>query len=142
MIRGSFTGPPGRRRPQVVAHVAIDLTGRGEDITFVVDTGADRTLLSVADAEALGLDAEALPAGRSLGIGGAAATVMAPATLRLGTRLFRATLRVLVGSTDVQRRIPSVLGGDILAHFGLYIEERRDLVLLLEPHEADALALP
>ena len=31
------------------------------------------------------------------------------------------------------------LGRDVLSHFGLYIEERRDLVLIFEPHEADAL---
>lgn len=142
MIQGSFAGPPGRRRPQIVAHVAIDLTGKEEEVTFIVDTGADRSLLSVAAAEALGLDAQVLPAGRSLGIGGAAATALAPAVLRLGTRRFRVTVRVLVAGTDVQRRLPSVLGGDMLAHFGLYIEERRDLVVLLEPEEADALALP
>ena len=131
MIHGSFAGPPGRRRPQVVAHVAVELTGRGEEVTFIIDTGADRTLLSIADAEALGLDAEVLPVGRSLGIGGATATALVPAILGLGSRHIRTTLRVLVGGGEGDRRIPSVLGGDILARFGLYVEERRDLVLLL-----------
>ena len=37
--------------------------------------------------------------------------------------------------------IPSLLGRDVLSHFALFLEERTGRVLLLEPHEADALPL-
>jgi hypothetical protein len=30
----------------------------------------------------------------------------------------------------------------MLSHFGLFVEERTNRVLLLEPHEADSLNLP
>src|SRR5690348_14235927 len=105
MIRGSFAGPSGRRRPQVVAHVTVEPNGMAEEVTFLIDTGADRSLLSTADAEALGLDPAALPAGRSVGIGGGAATALASVVIALGARRFRATLRVLTGSMDGHRQI-------------------------------------
>jgi hypothetical protein len=119
---------------------------RTKDVDFLIDTGADRSLLSLSDARDLGIDAGALPAHRSVGVGGPAAMGLIRATLVFGRREIGALVRVLVsgdpGQRAVQERIPSVLGRDVLAHFEVYIEERRDLVLLLEPHEADALALP
>jgi hypothetical protein len=146
MIRGYFTGPPGRKRPYVEVPVTVAQTGAVRDVAFLIDTGADRGLLSPDDVTALGLDTHVLPRGRSRGVGGTAATAWVSASLRLGSRRFLVTLRVLVGgdrgSSPSQAAVPSLLGRDLLAHFGLYIEERRDLVLLLEPHEADALALP
>lgn len=146
MIQGSFIGPPGRRRPHIEVPVAIGPTGTARSVAFLIDTGADRGLLSAGDAEALGLDLPSLPPGRSRGVGGTAATRLAEAILRIGERRFRVMFRVLVGGEaaheTAHRRIPSVLGGDVLSHFGLYIEERRDLVLLLEPHESERLSLP
>lgn len=146
MIRGFFSGPLGRRRPHIEVPVSISLTGMSRDLVFLIDTGADRGLLSAGDAEELGLDLLTLPRGSSRGVGGTAATALAEAVLRLGRRRFRVMFRVLISvdpaQQTAQRRIPSVLGGDVLSHFGLYIEERRDLVLVLEPDEAEALALP
>lgn len=146
MIRGYFTGPLGRKRPYIEAPVTIRETGTRRDVAFLIDTGADRGLLSAQDATALGLDTLTLPQSRSRGVGGSAGTHNVSATLRLGLRTFLVVFRVLAGSDAAQQRapsaVPSLLGRDVLAHFGLYIEERRDLVLLLEPAEADALAFP
>ena len=146
MIRGYFTGPPGRKRPSIEASVTIRETGTRRDVAFLIDTGADRGLLSTRDATALGLDTLTLPQSRSRGVGGSATTRHVPAALHLGLRTFLVVFRVLGGSDAAQQRtssaVPSLLGRDVLAHFGLYVEERRDLVLLLESHEADRLALP
>jgi len=38
--------------------------------------------------------------------------------------------------------IPSLLGRDVLAHFALFFEESTGRVLLLDPGEAQRLALP
>ncbi|MBA2447966.1 MAG: hypothetical protein H0V51_08075 [Chloroflexi bacterium] len=68
-----------------------------------------------------------------------------PATLTLDARSFAVTLRILTPQTPRRqrtlRRIPSLLGRDILSRFVLFMEERSQRVLLLEPHEADALSL-
>ena len=148
MIRGYFTGAPGRKRPFVEAPVTLHEPLRTRDVAFLIDTGADRGLLSARDATALGLDAFTLPQGRSRarGIGGSATTGNVTATLRLGSRTFLVVFRVLL-ERDATRQlaattVPSLLGRDVLSHFGLYIEERRDLVLLLEPEETERLALP
>jgi hypothetical protein len=146
MIRGYFVGPPGRRRPYVDARIRADLTGLAREVSFLIDTGADRGLLSSRDAGALGLAADRLPRARSVGVGGAATTALAETLLTLGTHHFRVTFRVLAGDDGPQRRsqrrVPSLLGGDILSQFGLYIEEHRGLVLLFEPEEAAGLDLP
>jgi hypothetical protein len=63
----------------------------------------------------------------------------------LGVRQFGDVLPVLNPIGTGQQplsSIPSLLGRDILAHFGLFYEERTGRVLLLDPAEADALRLP
>ena len=146
MIRGFFEGVPGRKRPYVTVRIEIVAGHPTKDVDFLVDTGADRSLLSLSDAAGLGLDAGSLPTHRSLGIGGTASMGLIEAVLVFGGREIGALVRVLVPGEPVQRatqvRIPSVLGRDVLSRFGLYVEERRDLVLLLEPAQADALAFP
>ena len=147
MIRRHLLGAPGRRRPFVTAHIALPSLDVAGDAQFLVDTGADSSLLSPIDALFLAIDISRLPQGApGIGIGGMTTTVEAQATITLGTSPFPFALRVLAPRTRRQaqavRRIPSLLGRDILAHFALFLEERTDRVLLLEPDEADALQLP
>ena len=40
MIRGYFTGPPGRKRPYVEAPVTIGQTGMTRHVAFLIDTAA------------------------------------------------------------------------------------------------------
>lgn len=108
MIRGYVGGSQRPFRPYVVAKVAIPGLDVERHVHFLIDTGADSTVLSPRDATALNIDLSRLPAG-------------APSTLRF---------------------IPSLLGRDILSRFALFYEERRSVVLLLEPDEADAINLP
>jgi predicted aspartyl protease len=145
MIRGRFEGL--RRRPFVTAHLSIPAQNIAGQVSFLVDTGADSIVLAPADALFLGIDTTALQPGTpSIGVGGPTATVNTEAILTLNNRVFNVLLRILAPRSRQQqqalRTIPSLLGRDILSHFALFVEERTNRVLLLEPEEADALALP
>jgi hypothetical protein len=146
MIRGLFRADSRRRRPFVTAHLSIPSQSLSGDVRFLVDTGADSTLLAPADTVFLHLDVSRLPQGPpSTGVGGLTRTASVPATLTLGSLAYRLDLRVLVPSRQQQQalsRIPSLLGRDILSRFALILEERTDRVLLLTPDEADTLPLP
>src|SRR2546427_11984597 len=77
MIRGYFGGYPGRLRPFVIANVTIPSLGLVGIVHFLVDTGADSTLLAPRDALALGLELRGLPqATPSTGVGGRTPTVI------------------------------------------------------------------
>ncbi|MBI2906261.1 MAG: retropepsin-like domain-containing protein [Chloroflexi bacterium] len=115
-------------------------------VHFLVDTGADSTLLAPRDALELRIDLARLPANSaSTGIGGRTPTVCVEAVLTLDTLTFPIALRILAPVGRRQQEalsfIPSLLGRDILSRFALFLEERTNRVLLLEPSEADALAL-
>ncbi len=85
MIRGYFRGVPGRRRPFVVGHVRIATARITRDVHFLIDTGADSTLVSSVDVSALGLDIRSLPRVASIGVGGRVAMAVASATLLFGS---------------------------------------------------------
>ncbi len=53
---------------------------------------------------------------------------------------FSTPLTIYIPETPLP--IHSLLGRTVLSHFALFMEERTDRVLLLEPSEADALDLP
>ncbi|MGI8550918.1 MAG: aspartyl protease family protein [Dehalococcoidia bacterium] len=147
MIRGRLVGGRGYSRPYVTVRVMVPSQNVDDDVSFLVDTGADSTLLSPSDALYLGIDLSQLPHGDVMsGVGGTTSTVMAESTLGLGDRSFDLALRILVPNagepSGVLNRIPSLLGRDILAHFALFLEERTRRVLLLKPDEADRLNLP
>lgn len=78
-------------------------------------------------------------------MGGRSETVAAEAMLSFETREIPVHLRVLTPRTRVQQQLlgtmPSLLGRDVLSEFALFFEERTGRVLLLDPGEADALAL-
>lgn len=147
MIRGLLSGPPGRLRPFVEVHIAIPSIGISGKVQMLVNTGADSTLFGPFDALYLGIDTTQLPqAMSSTGVGGRTPTVSAEAMLTLGTHTFPIMLRILAPQTRQQQQslqsIPSLLGRDVLSHFALFLEERTNRVLLLDPNEADALNLP
>jgi len=131
----------------MTGRLTIPSQGISGEVNFLVDTGADSSLLAPADALALGVDTGRLPARpASMGVGGHAATVRAEASLTLDGHNLPLDLRILVpGSRRRQTaltRIPSLLGRDVLSHFALFFEEPTARVLLLTPQEAAALALP
>jgi hypothetical protein len=113
----------------------------------LVDTGADRTVLSPIDAIRLtrrfGVNLDDLPQGvSSTGVGGPASTRIIRAVLNIESFSTPLTLTIPEPIRNRILPIPSPLGRDILSHFALFMEERTSRVLFLEPHETDALYLP
>ena len=91
-----------------------------------------------------GVDTTKLPKGTpSRGIGGVTETRTVAATLYFEdfSIAIDLSIDILEPSPDIQFRVPSLLGRDILSHFALFVEERTRKVLLIEPDEADALGL-
>ena len=139
MIRG-YLSIGATRRPFVSARFQFPTRGNQlHPVELLVDTGADRTLLSPVDARRLGIDLATLESGvPSVGVGGPAETRAIEAFLTIDT--FSAPLTLTIVETP--RPIPSLLGRDVISRFALVLEERTDRVLLLEPSEVDALNLP
>jgi predicted aspartyl protease len=139
MIRGCLT-TGATRRPFVSARLQFpNLGDQLHPVEFLVDTGADRTILSPLDAMRLGLNLDTLESGLpSTGVGGQAATRTIEAVLTIDSFSTPLTLTIV----ETSRPIPSLLGRDVISHFALFMEERTNRVLLLEPSEADALNLP
>jgi hypothetical protein len=116
-------------------------------VPLLVDTGADRTVLSPTDAIRLtrrfGVNLDDLPQGvPSTGVGGQAFTRAVRAVLNIESFSTPLTLTVLEPILSRLLSIPSLLGRDVLSHFALFMEERTSRVLLPEPHEANTLDLP
>ncbi len=148
MIRGYFLPTdPEASPPYVNALIDIPEIGVvGLEARFLIDTGADRTLLGDDDAGRMLRDYE-VDLGRldvgipSQGIRGVVMTREVQATLGLGDLSIRISLDVLEPISGRPPSIPSLLGRDVLSHFALFVEERTNRVLLLEPDEADRLEL-
>ena len=147
MIRGYFSTQGARRRPFIDVILQFpSLNDRSLDVKLLVDTGADRTILSPLDARRLvrsfALDLTTLPHGApSTGVGGQSDTRILETVLILDTFFLPTLLTILDPPPGPLPRIPSLLGRDILSNFALFIEERTNRVLLLEAHEVDALSL-
>jgi hypothetical protein len=146
MIRGFFRETAGIRRPFITARVSIPSQNISDDVHFLVDTGADATLLAPVDVVRLRINVGQLPrAASSAGIGGVTRTASAAASLTLGTVAYDVRLRVLLPERRQQaalNRIPSLLGRDVLSRFALFMEDRSRRLMLLEPSEGASLPLP
>ena len=104
--------------------------------TFLIDTGADRTVFSATLLNQLGGASSGAPAGMSLtGIGGTQAFVRVGAVLNLprddgGVATVRGDFAAF---TDPTATDFSILGRDVLAHFDVILSRQRDEILLLAP---------
>jgi len=139
MIRGYLTIGT-TRRPFVSARLQFpNLGNQLHPVELLVDTGADRTLLSLLDALRLGINMDILESGLpSIGVGGQAATRTIEAVLTIDSFSTPLTLAIV----ETSRPIPSLLGRDVISLFALFLEERTGKVLLLDPAEAETLTLP
>ena len=132
LIRGSWIADKdGVVRPLLVGEVS-DPHGRGVEVVFLVDTGADQTVIS-ADyyADLVPDDAEAMR--NLLGVGGELPAAVVPTVLRFLTTDGR---RVKInGSFAVFASVDglgmSVLGRDVLSQFAVIVDYKRDFVGLL-----------
>ena len=140
MIRGRFLTTGDRTRPvlrRIVAFPGYE-NARIIQVTFLVDTGADRSLLSPRDAIRTRLDFAALEAGEtSRGIGGETSTLLVESKIHVQGHTIPLTLSI----PEVQRPIPSVLGRDFMRDFALFMEERTGRVLFFDQHDLDSLEL-
>ena len=148
MITGYFRSYYGVRRP----YVDVSLTIAGSDAQrpfvapFLVDTGADRTILGSADFHRLSTDhrielEDLSPGWPSAGVGGVMETRLMRVVLSINGFAIEHSLVILAPQSERAPRVPSLLGRDIMAHFALVMEERTNTVLLLEPHEMDTLEI-
>jgi len=139
MIQGYFT-TGATRRPFVSARLQFpNLGNQRHPVELLVDSGADRTVLSSLDALRLGIILASLESGLpSTGVGGQTDTRIIEAFLTIDSFSIPLTLTIV----ETSRPIPSLLGRDLMSHFALFMEERTGRVLLLEPHESEHLNLP
>ena len=149
MIRGYFpptdsVDPP----PYIVGLIDIPEMGiAGVEIQFLIDTGADRSMIGDDDSRRMIRDHQAdfaiLEEGiPSQGIGGIVQTREVQATLQLEHFSTDLTIDILEPIPGQQPSVPSLLGRDILSHFALFMEDRTNRVLLLESDEAAILPIP
>ena len=140
MTTGYFIAEGAYRRPYVEVEVTfLDASHRTLKFAFVVDTGADHTLLSPSDAQRLhsqlGLDIRTMPRGNPIGgVGGYAETRLVRATLVIGSYETTMPLHVVdlpPGPYDM----PSLIGRDIIYDFALFMEHSADQLHLLRTGE-------
>ena len=141
MIRGYFQDDDSILRPYVDLTLRFPVAnGQPLRISFLVDTGADRTLLSPFDGARLrgelGVDLLDLPFGSPIGgIGGQTETRMIDATLHLGEQSISTTLSLLEPPPGQFPTMPSLLGPDIIYELALFMEYKTDRLLLLDESE-------
>ncbi len=149
MLKGYFSPAEDLPNPRPYLTGSIDIPAVGlveMPVEFLIDTGADRSIIGSSDASRMvrnfGVDLTALQDGpRGRGIGGDVATKTAEIALKFGDFSKNMRMEILEPPPDARFAIPSLLGRDVLSQFALFIEERTDKVLLLEPAESDALGL-
>ena len=116
----------------VIQGEALNSAGEWHKISFLVDTGADRTVFCADDLSGLGLsplDEESLLEG----VGGAAPSIVVETQIRLpsvdlGRIAFKGHYAAF---TQLESLDMSVLGRDILNLFALIVDRQRDVVCLL-----------
>ena len=136
LIAGKWqVGDDGVLRPLVRAAVS-GIDGRLVADDFLIDSGADRTVLSAALLARLSLPTRSAPSGTTLsGIGGGCAFVLVTSAVEF-IREDGGAVRVrgeFAGFTDPTATDLSILGRDVLDNFDLIISWRHSEVLLLAP---------
>jgi hypothetical protein len=117
MLLGRFGNTSGR--PYLEGRLVLTRLGLAADISFIVDTGADKTVVMPLDGTRLGVDyANLTRPFVSTGIGGMSADYLEPAILafsetRTAIHLYQIDVIVSSPSPDIMN-IPSLLGRDIL----------------------------
>ena len=136
MIEGYFRLKGASRRPYIDIDVSFpDVGSPPIRISFEVDTGAERTVLSPVDGQRLydrfGLDIRSMPRGNPIGgIGGVVQTRLVSATLVVGS--YETTMPLpIVDLPPGPYDMPSLIGRDIIYDFALFMEHNADRLFLL-----------
>lgn len=143
MILGYFRDQDSILRPFVNLTLEFPIANNQSlEISFLIDTGADRTLISPVDGVRLrgelGVDILDLPFGSPIvGVGGQTETRMIDATLDIGAQTISTTLSLVEPPPGQFPTMPSLLGRDILYELALFMEYRKDRLLLLDDSETE-----
>ncbi len=143
MIPGYFRDQDSILRPFVNLTLEFPIANNQSlEISFLIDTGADRTLISPVDGVRLrgelGVDILDLPFGSPIvGVGGQTETRMIDATLDIGAQTISTTLSLVEPPPGQFPTMPSLLGRDIIYQLALFMEYRKDRLLLLEDSETE-----
>ncbi len=143
MILGYFQDEDSILRPFVDLTLEFPIANNQSlRISFLVDTGADRTLLSPVDGarlrSELGVDILDLPFGSPIvGVGGQTETRMIDATLDIGEQPISIALSLVEPPPGYFPTMPSLLGRDILYELALFMEYRTYSLLLLDDSETE-----
>ncbi|VTU02740.1 hypothetical protein ETSY2_51565 : Uncharacterized protein OS=Candidatus Entotheonella sp. TSY2 GN=ETSY2_51565 PE=4 SV=1: Asp_protease_2 [Gemmataceae bacterium] len=125
-------GPDSTVRP-IIPATALGSDGLPHDISLLVDTGADRTVLDFDTYVKLGLATKATGEFELEGVGGLSRSVIVPAQLQFtkaegGTALVNIQLMALTEATSLGM---NVLGRDFLSLFSVIVDRQGDTVCLL-----------
>lgn len=143
MIPGYFRDQDSILRPFVNLTLEFPIANNQSlEISFLIDTGADCTLISPVDGVRLrgelGVDILDLPFGSPIvGVGGQTETRMIDATLDIGAQTISTTLSLVEPPPGQFPTMPSLLGRDIIYQLALFMEYRKDRLLLLEDSETE-----
>ena len=110
-------------------------------VSFVVDTGADRTLLSAQVAQELerrfDFDIRSLERDISIvGVGGMVDTRRIDATLSQGGRWIQTPI-LIIEAVPGPNTVTSLLGRDFIDDYALFLQRSNERVLLLDEAEAE-----
>ena len=143
MIPGYFQDEGSFSRPYVDLTLKFPIANNQVlEISFLVDTGADRTLLSPFEGarlrRELGIDLLSLPFGPPIGgVGGETQTRRIDVTLDIGEQPISTTLSLVEPPPDYFPTMPSLLGRDIIYELALFMEYKTDKLLLLDDSETE-----
>ena len=116
-------------------------------LRFLIDTGADYTVLSPNDAgrlrTELGVDLLSLPPCVMLGgIGGEIATRSLQAAIAIGGYDWQGEILLAESPPGRFIEMPSILGWDVMRYLTLFMDYATRRVLLLEPGDAATVSFP
>jgi hypothetical protein len=150
MLLGRFGDTSGR--PHIEGRLSVPRIGISADISFVIDTGSDYTVLMPLDAARISLDYSRL--GKevdAVGIGGLSRDFVEDALIAftdgIAVFIYETSLHIASPSVDIIT-IPSILGRDIINRWSMvycYPERKieihnhtADHIAAIEPDETEA----
>lgn len=149
MTTGYFQTDSAYRKPYIDIEVSFPDAGNRSLVTaFLIDTGADSTMLSfdilVYIRNELGIDFFDLPVSEKpiSGVGGYVRTRTIRATLTIGNYSTTMPVPIMEPPSGTPVAMPSLLGMDILQDFALFVESRSDRVALLDAAQTEGIAFP
>ncbi len=131
-----LTCEDGENRPIIRIGIEAD-GGRIIEFEWLVDTGADRSVIDAGTLKKLNLPQQSPPSGFDLrGVGGSSPFVVITTVLHLQqSNGSIAKVRGQFGAfTDPCAIDLPILGRDVLSHFDVIVSRRRNQVLLLAPN--------